>query len=55
MISTTVRGHLQTLARLGSALADPGFKRAVLRRAPAEEILREAGRVEAGHPHSVRG
>ena len=55
MISTTVRGHLQTLARLGSALADPGFKRAVLRRAPVEEILREAGRVEAGHPHSVRG
>jgi len=55
MISTTVRGHLQTLARLSSALADPGFKRAVLRRAPVQEILREAGRVEAGHPHSVRG
>jgi PTS system nitrogen regulatory IIA component len=55
MISTTVRGHLQTLAKLGSAFADPGFKNAVLRRASAEEILREAGRVEAGLPHPVRG
>jgi len=50
MISTTVRGHLQTLAKLGAALGDPGFKNAVLRRASAEEILREAGRVEAGLP-----
>jgi nitrogen PTS system EIIA component len=55
MISTTVRGHLQTLAKLGSALSDPGFKSAVLRRAPADEILREAGRVEASQPHPVRG
>ena len=55
MISTTVRGHLQTLAKLGSALRDPGFKSAVLRRASAEEILREAGRVEAGLPKPVRG
>jgi PTS system nitrogen regulatory IIA component len=55
MISTTVRGHLQTLAKLGTALRDPNFKNAVLRRAPAEEILREAGRVEAGLPLPVRG
>jgi hypothetical protein len=55
MISTTVRGHLQTLAKLGTALRDPGFKNAVLRRAPADEILREAGRVEAGLPLPVRG
>jgi PTS system nitrogen regulatory IIA component len=55
MISTTVRGHLQTLAKLGSALGDPGFKGAVLRRAPADEILREAERVEASQPHPVRG
>jgi PTS system nitrogen regulatory IIA component len=55
MISTTVRGHLQTLAKLGAALADPGFKNAVLRRASAEEILREAGRVEASLPLLVRG
>ena len=52
MISTTVRGHLQTLARLSSALSDPGFKAAVLRRAPAEEILREAARVDAGFPQA---
>ena len=55
MISTTVRGHLQTLAKLGGALGDPGFKNAVLRRAPAEEILREAGRVEAALPLPTRG
>jgi len=55
MISTTVRGHLQTLAKLGTALRDPGFKNAVLRRALADEILREAGRVEAGLPLPVRG
>jgi len=55
MISTTVRGHLQTLAKLGAAMSDPGFKNAVLRRASAEEILREAGRVEAGLPQPARG
>jgi PTS system nitrogen regulatory IIA component len=55
MISTTVRGHLQTLAKLGTALQDPDFKHAVLRRASAEEILREAGRVEAGLALPVRG
>jgi PTS system nitrogen regulatory IIA component len=54
MISATVRGHLQTLAKLGSALSDPGFKKAVLRRAPAEEILREARRVESGLPLPAR-
>jgi nitrogen PTS system EIIA component len=55
MISTTVRGHLQMLAKLGAALTDPGFKNAVLQRAPTEEILREAGRVEASLPLPVRG
>jgi nitrogen PTS system EIIA component len=54
MISTTVRGHLQTLAKLSAALSDPGFKNAVLRRASAEEILHEAGRVEAGLPLPAR-
>jgi nitrogen PTS system EIIA component len=47
MMSTTVRGHLQTLAKLSSALHDPQFKSAVLHRESAEEILREAARVEA--------
>jgi PTS system nitrogen regulatory IIA component len=55
MISTTVRGHLHTLAKLSTALRDPGFKDAVLRRASAEEILREAGRVEAALPLAGRG
>jgi len=36
-------------------MSDPGFKNAVLRRASAEEILREAGRVEAGLPQPARG
>jgi PTS system nitrogen regulatory IIA component len=55
MISTTVRGHLHTLAKLGTALRDPGFKDAVLRRASAEELLREAGRVEAALPLRPHG
>ncbi len=55
MISATVRGHLHTLAKLSTALRDPGFKDAVLRRASAEEILREAGRVEAALPLATRG
>jgi hypothetical protein len=48
IISTTVRGHLQTLAKLASALGDPGFKAAVLHRESVDEILRHAARVDAG-------
>jgi PTS system nitrogen regulatory IIA component len=48
MISTTVRGHLQTLAKLASALGDPAFRSAVLHRESADEILRQAARVDAG-------
>jgi PTS system nitrogen regulatory IIA component len=48
IISSTVRGHLQTLAKLACALGDPAFKSAVLHREPADEILRQAGRVDAG-------
>jgi PTS system nitrogen regulatory IIA component len=48
LISPTVHLHLQLLARLSFALHDARFKQAVVRQAPAEEILREAGRVEAG-------
>jgi PTS system nitrogen regulatory IIA component len=50
MISPTIRGHLQLLARLSWALHDAGFKAAVLRRAPEAEILEEAARIEAGFP-----
>jgi nitrogen PTS system EIIA component len=47
IISTTVRGHLQTLARLSAGLSDPGFRSAILRRESDEAILRQAARVEA--------
>ncbi|HJQ85464.1 MAG TPA: PTS sugar transporter subunit IIA [Candidatus Binatia bacterium] len=46
LVSPTVRAHLRLLSRLSFALHDAGFKRAVLREGPPEEILREAGRVE---------
>lgn len=46
LICPTMRSHLQMLARLSFALHDANFKDAVLRAAPAEEILREARRVE---------
>jgi len=46
LLSATVRGHLQLLSRLSMALLDPGFKAAVLRKAPAGEILAEASRVD---------
>jgi PTS system nitrogen regulatory IIA component len=47
IISSTIRGHLQLLARLSWALHDPKFKAAVLRRAPEAEIVEEAARIEA--------
>jgi PTS system nitrogen regulatory IIA component len=47
LISPTVRGHLRLLSRLAFALNDPQFKAAVLRQAGAEEILAEAGRIDA--------
>jgi len=46
LISPTVRAHLRLLSRLAFALHDPGFKKAVIRQAAREEILREAQRVE---------
>ncbi len=50
IVSPTIHVHLQLLAKLATALHDPGFKAAVLRRAPADEILRELGRVEESFP-----
>ena len=47
LISPTVRVHLHVLSRLAYGLQDPGFKAAVIRKAPAAEILNEARRVEA--------
>jgi nitrogen PTS system EIIA component len=47
IISATVRGHLQMLAKLGAALSDPAFHSSILHRESDQEILREAARVEA--------
>jgi nitrogen PTS system EIIA component len=55
MISSTVRGHLQSLAKLSSALHDSAFRTAVLHREPADQILREAKRVEASLALPVAG
>jgi len=46
MVSPTVRAHLRLLSRLSFALHDAGFKDAVLRQAPREEILAACRRVE---------
>jgi PTS system nitrogen regulatory IIA component len=47
IVSPTVRGHLQLLARLGRALHDPAFKAAVERRASLDELVDEMLRLEA--------
>jgi PTS system nitrogen regulatory IIA component len=47
LICPTMRSHLQMLSRLSYALRDTGFREAVLRRAPREELLREAAHVES--------
>ncbi|MEI6168802.1 MAG: PTS sugar transporter subunit IIA [bacterium] len=39
LVTPTVRVHLYLLSRLASALLDPGFKAALVRQAPREEIL----------------
>ena len=50
IISPTIRGHLQLLARLSWALHDPAFKAAVSRRAALDEVMGEAARIEAAVP-----
>jgi PTS system nitrogen regulatory IIA component len=46
VVSSTIRGHLFLLSRIAAALHDGRFKQAVLNRAPTDEILTEARRVE---------
>ena len=46
MVSPTVRAHLRLLSRLSFALHDAAFKKAVLREASCDQILRECQRVE---------
>lgn len=47
ILSTTVRGHLQLLAKLSSALHDDAFRKALAERAGAEQILQHAARLDA--------
>ena len=47
LVTPTVSVHLQILARLAAALHDAEFKSAVLGRAPANEILAHARRLDA--------
>lgn len=47
LITPSVPVHLHVLSRLAYLLRDEGFAAALARRASAEDILREAGRVEA--------
>jgi PTS system nitrogen regulatory IIA component len=51
LVTKTIRSHLYLLSRLSAALMDKGFKDAVLRRAPQEQILWEARRVEGALSH----
>jgi nitrogen PTS system EIIA component len=53
LVSPTIKGHLQLLAKLSWALHDRGFSGAVLRRAEPEEILVEARRMEKSFPHGA--
>jgi PTS system nitrogen regulatory IIA component len=55
MISPTIHGHLQLLARLSRALHDPAFKAVVLRRGSLDELRTEAARVEASFTRAGAG
>jgi PTS system nitrogen regulatory IIA component len=58
LVSRTIRSHLYLLSRLSAALLDKGFKDAVVRRAPREQILAEARRLESApsqHPPPMKG
>jgi PTS system nitrogen regulatory IIA component len=46
IVTATIKGHLQLLAKLSRALLDERFRAAITRRATAEEILTEARRVD---------
>jgi nitrogen PTS system EIIA component len=46
LLTPSVSAHLQILARLAAALHDADFKGAVLRRAPADDIVAQARRLD---------
>jgi PTS system nitrogen regulatory IIA component len=58
MVTLTVRSHLYLLSRLSAALQDARFRKAVVERAPAAEILAAATAVDLalgnGHAHGDR-
>jgi nitrogen PTS system EIIA component len=47
MMTPTIRTHLQLLSRLSLALLDPDFKRALADRAPFEDLVAHARRIES--------
>jgi PTS system nitrogen regulatory IIA component len=53
LLSPTVRAHVHLLARLIAALRDPGFRDALRRKAPADELLEQARRVEESFKQSA--
>jgi PTS system nitrogen regulatory IIA component len=55
LVTPTIKGHLQLLAKLSWASHDPAFSRAVLERAKPEVILAEARRVEESFPDDGAG
>jgi PTS system nitrogen regulatory IIA component len=55
IVSPTIKGHLQLLAKLSRALLDEEFRALIVRRGRPEEILAEARRVESSFPHGERG
>jgi PTS system nitrogen regulatory IIA component len=52
IVSPTIKGHLQLLAKLSRALLDEGFRAVITRRGKPEEILAEARRVEQAFPQA---
>jgi PTS system nitrogen regulatory IIA component len=53
IVSPTIKGHLQLLAKLSRALLDDDFRAMITRRGQTEEILAEARRVEKSFPLAV--
>ena len=47
VMTPTIRTHLQLLSRLSLALLDPDFKRALADRAPLEDLVGHARRIES--------
>jgi PTS system nitrogen regulatory IIA component len=48
LVCPTVHMHLGLVAQLASALSDPEFQQAILKRAPAEQIFQVASRFRGG-------